>query len=62
MVWKHENTAHRKETKKQEKEKKQGSAVLWLLAFPGGTAARIFGALRWDKAVVEWNGMEPPDA
>ena len=36
-----------------EKNKKQlGSAILWLLAFPGGKQPEFPGALHWDKKVI----------
>ena len=36
----------------QRKNTQLGSAVLWLLAFPWGKAARFSCALHWDKKVI----------
>ena len=48
-LWKHENTAHRRR-------KKKGSAVLWLLAFPGESSPNFLCvALGQESYLIESN-------
>ena len=46
LVWKHENTAHRRK-----KKKRWVSAVLWLLAFPRESSPN-FPCIAWDLNVI----------